>query len=437
MASQLLPLGCGSARTFADCTRDEQCPSGYRCQVENGRCEPTDAVPGTDAGVVDAAALDAAVMDRPTAQDSARSGDAGRAVDSSDPADVLATADSAAAGDVAGADGPSPDQDAAGPSIDAALVTDAALNDGAGQPVDAALTDHDPAGDAEISADSAGASDLGTGSGSPPPLDDFHAGLGVELGAIELELDYPLDVSDYQRVELLRVAGDHAPPASCDAGDLAFLFGTGAFLDVVLQDSGLVELGIYSYRVCIYDVDGNLTSSNVVENVQTKGCWVAVSGTSTHTNRKAAIADRWFWDHRPGSTEAWAPQQILVGLGLTPGAQLRMTHDAGNSICRIYNNAVECLRACPGGWLLHFRDQNGAIIVDGTTPVDLVFYREAVAVPVGAVDAWIGYRDGACGSAGTCTSSGYFDNEGNRSTSSGQSTGGCDFNFLIEEYACN
>ncbi len=92
----------------------------------------------------------------------------------------------------------------------------------------------------------------------------------TRVGANKITLDFPADTTDYARVDVRQLAGATAP-ASCSSGSvirsLTSVFADGAFV----IDSGTAG-SVFSYKICIYDAAGHLTSpvSHKAENLRTK-----------------------------------------------------------------------------------------------------------------------------------------------------------------------
>ncbi len=101
---------------------------------------------------------------------------------------------------------------------------------------------------------------------SPPALNGFSAVTGPTVGTVELTAAFPVDVSDYDRVVLRRLAGTSAP-ANCAAGDVSATIAGIAFTGShdVLDDTGAPG-SVFSYLACVYDRAGNVTGTNVVTN---------------------------------------------------------------------------------------------------------------------------------------------------------------------------
>src|SRR5690606_1273312 len=106
----------------------------------------------------------------------------------------------------------------------------------------------------------------------PANLDGFSAVQSTSVnGAIEITLNFPggAETASYDSVEIRRAAGTSAPSAACnDGGDHVTSFD--AFTDTSYTDSGLTPPALYSYRVCIFGIDGSLVSSTVATSVKAK-----------------------------------------------------------------------------------------------------------------------------------------------------------------------
>lgn len=372
-----------------DCSRDGECPTGYRCVGSPGLCTL-------------ASATDAARIVR----------------DDGAPADSGAQGSDAEAGERSPFDG-------------------AAARD---------RTSLDTGGHEHVGVDVGGADrtviDTSPDTAPPPPLDRFEGQTGANPAEIALTIDFPASTDDYEHVVILRTAGFSAPPSTCASGDPVVVFNTGEFVDQQYVDGGLVLDAFYSYRVCIYDPSGNLTSLQTAENVQARGCLIVDVAAEAHQDLKASIMDAYLFQYK-GNSEGWAPVQIFSGTAYDPDGVIALTGVSGVSICRIYPSGTSQIYCgpidCPEQWKLFFLRQDGSVILDGT-PENLSDFVSGVSVPAGAVSAWIGFRDGEppCATGADCTESAtkYFDNEGLRSTTNPQSTNGCDFTFEYRRLRC-
>src|SRR5690606_9092882 len=76
------------------------------------------------------------------------------------------------------------------------------------------------------------------------------------------------ETASYDRVEVRRVAGATPPVATCNGGgDDVATYTT--YTDTNFTQN-LVENECYSYRVCVWGIDGSLVSSTTVANVRAK-----------------------------------------------------------------------------------------------------------------------------------------------------------------------
>jgi hypothetical protein len=461
------------------CSEDGDCPPNHICSVAEGICHSgaLDIEPGEggtigggdedagssppdggvvipDAGLPDAGLPDAGPWDAGEAADASLASDGGGLFPEAGGQDPDAGFSPGDGGLPAMESGPPATdagvdvEDAAAPPLDAGpalLEGGPPLEDGGPPTPEAGLPPLDsgpPPMDAGPPAMDAGPPDT-----TPPPALDSFSGAPsmMEYGAIVLDFDFPDDVSDVDVVYVYRAQGPTAPP-DCMSGTLAMGILQG-FIDQSFTDQSLAEREVYSYRVCIWDEAGNLTSTDVAENILTRGCTTNPI-QEDHPDVKAAIQDAYWYSF--GTNNGWAPREIFSGVTLQEGQNITLTQALGNSICRIYNNAVQCGPiACPGQWKLFFEDGNGNVLWQ-LAPDDLTDYSSGVPVPAGAIKATIGFRDDELGGSCTpnhnkCCMTGescgvedlYFDNEGNRSTTSGDSTDGCAFTFEYEELICD
>jgi hypothetical protein len=112
---------------------------------------------------------------------------------------------------------------------------------------------------------------------APPALTAFTGLPGGASGVIALTLTHPADTSDFDHIDIRRIGGA-TPPADCTAGTVAMTRST--FANGAVNDTGLTSGNYYSYRACIYDSAGNITSSNTVANVQARVLSHTVFATS-------------------------------------------------------------------------------------------------------------------------------------------------------------
>ncbi len=95
----------------------------------------------------------------------------------------------------------------------------------------------------------------------------------TNLGSIDIDIDFPSDTTHYDSVDVRRVSGITAPSSSCgDGSDTVIASGITDFsTNWRYEDSGLSQGHVYSYRVCVYDIHGNVVTAAIVENIQAKG----------------------------------------------------------------------------------------------------------------------------------------------------------------------
>ncbi len=102
----------------------------------------------------------------------------------------------------------------------------------------------------------------------PGALKSFTAISGPEQGQIKLILDLPDIVVDYKRLDIRRLEGAAAPGDKCDNGSVVFSLDANFVDQNFIDTPGGTSDKRYGYRVCIYDVAGNLTSGNSQAGVQ-------------------------------------------------------------------------------------------------------------------------------------------------------------------------
>lgn len=94
---------------------------------------------------------------------------------------------------------------------------------------------------------------------APPALLRFEAQTGTAPGSIDLTVEFPSDTTDYAAVEIRRRTGAAAPSPDCTDGDL--VAGLNSFDDILLTDLTGEPEATFSYRACIEDAAGNLTTT--------------------------------------------------------------------------------------------------------------------------------------------------------------------------------
>jgi len=98
---------------------------------------------------------------------------------------------------------------------------------------------------------------------APPALDAFTVTGGA--GKATIDLDYPASVTDLAHVIVRRAAGATAPASNCTDGTQ--VFDRTTFSPDTYSYNDTLSAGTYSYRVCITDTAGNLTSSQTQANI--------------------------------------------------------------------------------------------------------------------------------------------------------------------------
>jgi hypothetical protein len=105
----------------------------------------------------------------------------------------------------------------------------------------------------------------------PADVDGFTAVQGVTTaGDIDLTIDFPGagETASYSNVEIRRVDGATPPVATCDGGGDNVTNYTTYTDDSFTQS--LTENQFYSYRVCVWGIDGSLVSTTTIANVRAK-----------------------------------------------------------------------------------------------------------------------------------------------------------------------
>ncbi|MBK22576.1 MAG: hypothetical protein CME70_01110 [Halobacteriovorax sp.] len=102
----------------------------------------------------------------------------------------------------------------------------------------------------------------------PPATDSFTAATtsGIDNGTIDITIDFPVDVSDYNLVQI-RGAEGVTPPSGCSNGFLVKSYTVGQFIDETYEADTSYPGGQFSGRLCIWDSFGNLTSSQTFNSI--------------------------------------------------------------------------------------------------------------------------------------------------------------------------
>ncbi|MFT6069164.1 MAG: hypothetical protein ACJAT2_000359 [Bacteriovoracaceae bacterium] len=105
---------------------------------------------------------------------------------------------------------------------------------------------------------------------TPPPALTTFSGVttaGLNNAIIDVVVDFPLNVSDYEVVEIRGQQGSSAP-TNCTSGTVLKTYNTGTgFVDDSYEQETNYPGGVFSARACISDKAGNLTSSQTYTNV--------------------------------------------------------------------------------------------------------------------------------------------------------------------------
>ncbi|MEZ4744280.1 MAG: hypothetical protein R3B45_17830 [Bdellovibrionota bacterium] len=99
---------------------------------------------------------------------------------------------------------------------------------------------------------------------APTALTGFNAITGVNQSEIKLTLQFPSNVSDYNKIKIRRLEGSAAPSADCisNGSDIAFISQFSINPTYFIDNTGSTNGSYFSYRVCIFDSSGNLTSNS-------------------------------------------------------------------------------------------------------------------------------------------------------------------------------
>jgi hypothetical protein len=103
---------------------------------------------------------------------------------------------------------------------------------------------------------------------NPPDLTSLAGVTGSGTGEIDLTVDFPGSILDYNLVQIRQLGG--VTPPSCASGTVAKSYSPGQFTDDTPTITGLTAGAFYSYRACVYDGQSNSVFSRTVANVQAK-----------------------------------------------------------------------------------------------------------------------------------------------------------------------
>lgn len=113
-------------------------------------------------------------------------------------------------------------------------------------------------------------------------LDSFTAVTGSTARVIDLEIQFPLDTSEYSRVEVRRKQGSAAPGENCNTDTLVASLTAFSSWGPFQDDTGLSG-GEFSYRVCIFDRDDIVARSQTITSVFAQGSVAAALSVSPDT----------------------------------------------------------------------------------------------------------------------------------------------------------
>lgn len=105
---------------------------------------------------------------------------------------------------------------------------------------------------------------------TPPPILTNFSGAttaGLNNGIIDMIVDFPAVITDYEVVEIRGIEGATAP-TDCTSGTVLKSYSPGSFTDDNYEQETNYPGGFFSARACIWDKAGNETSSQTMVNVQ-------------------------------------------------------------------------------------------------------------------------------------------------------------------------
>ncbi len=116
----------------------------------------------------------------------------------------------------------------------------------------------------------------------PPSLTSFVGAVGTSVATTKLTITPP-DDPDIDHIDIRRVSGGTAP-SDCSAGTVVRTFTSGALPDgtSILDDTEVAD-ALFSYRACVYDLAGNVTSNNttdIAEGITSKKHYIYITATA-------------------------------------------------------------------------------------------------------------------------------------------------------------
>jgi len=191
---------------------------------------------------------------------------------------------------------------------------------------------------------------------APPVLTAFSGATGSGSGEIDLTITFPSYTGDYKTVVIRRLDGATAPNAGCSNGSAIKTYNSPTFSNDY-TDTGTGG-SYYSFRACLYDWAGNLTSSQTATNIQAEsGCGgVSVGGycwyygdlgdscdtTCTGNGGCDLVGTRDYSGSGGNLTQCVAVLDALGrGVGLFPDSDFALGAGLG---CDFYNDAGDTYR---------------------------------------------------------------------------------------------
>ena len=114
-----------------------------------------------------------------------------------------------------------------------------------------------------------------------PPPSLVSLTITPQLEGLQLNFNFP-ELSDYRKIDVRRIEGTNAPE-NCSDGEVVSVISD--FTAAQFLDDRVLPNSVSSYRLCIYDAAGNVTSSEseIVENVESNALvidFLALPGTA-------------------------------------------------------------------------------------------------------------------------------------------------------------
>lgn len=210
-----------------------------------------------------------------------------------------------------------------------------------------------------------------------PPSADLSSFPGPAVGSVGIDIDFAINTSDYDSADIRRLAGATAP-ADCGSGTLVDTLT--AFTDTMYVDTTTSAAAFYSYRICLYDESGNVTS-------------VTTLNAMARTKHMVFATNDTFNGNFGGVTGADAECQTAADTADLRGGWVAVLSDGTNSAASrlaiegsVYNLGGEILAADQAG----FWD----------AALDNALGYDETGAALGASEAWSG---GSAAASGSCT----------------------------------